>query len=86
MQERAVLNRIGKGFQYFNEVIKLAPGEWTAMLLRMAVKPDAHKFTLDIISALVYHFNHRLQEASWLYLSKLLHKWKSKSRDTSVSV
>ncbi|KAK4274508.1 hypothetical protein QN277_017716 [Acacia crassicarpa] len=75
-EERIVLNRIGKGFQYFNDVIKLAPGEWTAMLLRMAVKPDVHKFTLDIISALVYHFNHRMQGASWLYLSKLLHKLK----------
>ncbi|XP_028799055.1 uncharacterized protein LOC114754465 isoform X4 [Neltuma alba] len=54
-EERIVLNRIGKGFQYFNEVIRLAPDEWTAMLLRMAVKPDVHKFTFDIISALVYH-------------------------------
>ncbi|XP_054818198.1 uncharacterized protein LOC129317831 isoform X2 [Prosopis cineraria] len=75
-EERVVLNRIGKGFQYFNDVIRLAPDEWTAMLLRMAVKPDVHKFTIDIISALAYHFNQRLREASWLYLSKLLHKLK----------
>ncbi|KAF7817319.1 sll0005 isoform A [Senna tora] len=73
-EERTILNRIGKGFQYFCDVIKLAPVEWTAMLLRMSVKPEVHKFTIDIISALVLHFNHKLREASWLYLSKLLHK------------
>ncbi|KAI4337224.1 hypothetical protein L6164_015668 [Bauhinia variegata] len=74
-EERAILTRIGKGFQYFDEVVRLAPGEWTAMLIRLAVKPEVHKFTIDIISALASHFSHKLQDASWLYLSRLIHKF-----------
>ncbi|XP_061374944.1 uncharacterized protein LOC133317133 isoform X2 [Gastrolobium bilobum] len=73
-EEGTILARIGKGFQYLREVVKLAPGEWTAMLIRMAVKPEVHKFALDIISALALHCSHKLQVASWLYLSRLLHK------------
>ncbi|KAK7351335.1 hypothetical protein VNO77_10707 [Canavalia gladiata] len=73
-EERAILARIGRVFQYLSEVVKLAPGEWTAMLIRMAVKPGVHKFALDIISALALHSGHKLQVASWLYLSRLLHK------------
>ncbi|CAJ2643687.1 uncharacterized protein slr1919 [Trifolium pratense] len=73
-EERTILARIGKGFQYIREVMKLAPEEWTAMLIRMAVKPEAHKFAADIISALALRSSHRLQVASWLYLSILLHK------------
>ncbi|MCI67480.1 putative aarF domain-containing protein kinase chloroplastic-like, partial [Trifolium medium] len=41
--------------------MKLAPEEWTAMLIRMAVKPEAHKFAADIISALALRSSHRLQ-------------------------
>ncbi|KAJ1413086.1 UbiB domain [Sesbania bispinosa] len=74
-EERAILARIGKGFQYLRDVVKLAPGEWTTMLIRMAVKPEVHKFALDIISALASHSSQRLQVASWLYLSRLLHKF-----------
>ncbi|KAL2346639.1 hypothetical protein Fmac_000639 [Flemingia macrophylla] len=73
-EERAILARIGKGFKYICGVVKLAPGEWTTMLIRMAVKPEVHKFALDIISALTLHSSHKLQVAFWLYLSKLLHK------------
>ncbi|KAK7410198.1 hypothetical protein VNO78_00797 [Psophocarpus tetragonolobus] len=73
-EERAILARIGKGFEYLCRVVRLAPEEWTAMLIRMAVKPEVHKFALDIISALALHSSHKLQVASWLYLSRLLHK------------
>ncbi|AES73521.2 AarF domain kinase [Medicago truncatula] len=66
--------RTGKSFHYIREVVKLAPGEWTTMLLRMAVKPEVHIFTIDIISALALRSSHRLQVAAWLYLSILLHK------------
>ncbi|RDY12310.1 hypothetical protein CR513_02916, partial [Mucuna pruriens] len=75
-EERAIISRIGKGFEYLCEVVKLAPGEWTAMLIRMVVKPEVHKFALDIISALALHSSHKLQVASWLYLSRLLHKFR----------
>ncbi|XP_073225149.1 uncharacterized protein [Cicer arietinum] len=73
-EERALLSRIGKGFQYTRDVVKLAPMEWTAMLIRMAVKPEVHKFALDIISASVLCSSHRLQVAFWLYFSRFLHK------------
>ncbi|KAE9603681.1 putative cadmium-transporting ATPase [Lupinus albus] len=73
-EERAFLGRIAKGFQYLCEVVKLAPEEWAAMLIRMAGKPEVHRFASDIISALVSNSSHKLQEASWLYLSRLLHK------------
>lgn len=75
-EERAILGRIGKGFEYLCGVVKLAPWEWTTMLIRMAGKPEFHNFALDIISALALHSSHKLQVAFWLYLSKLLHKWR----------
>ncbi|XP_019415551.1 PREDICTED: uncharacterized protein LOC109327032 isoform X1 [Lupinus angustifolius] len=80
-EERAFLSRIGKGFQYLCEVVKLAPEEWAAMLIRMAGKPEVHRFASDIISALVSNSSHKLQEASWLYLSKLLHRLSKKEVD-----
>ncbi|KAJ7966317.1 Protein kinase [Quillaja saponaria] len=73
-EEPAMLRRIEKGISSLREAVKLAPEIWTAMLLRMAVKPEVHKFTLDVISALVLHFSQKLPETSWLYLSRLLHK------------
>ncbi|KAM4122569.1 hypothetical protein ACB094_01G093900 [Castanea mollissima] len=62
----SMLLRIFNGFQYLREAIKLAPEVWTAMLVRMAVKPEVHKFTFDIVSALAMHFSHKLPENSWL--------------------
>ncbi|XP_058785981.1 uncharacterized protein LOC131660702 [Vicia villosa] len=73
-EESTILARIGKGFQYIRDVVQLAPGEWTVMLIRMAVKPEVHKFALDIISALALRSSHRLKVAYWLYLSIILHK------------
>ncbi|KAK7311922.1 hypothetical protein RJT34_10396 [Clitoria ternatea] len=73
-EERAIIARVGKGVQYLCEVVNLAPEEWTAMIIRMAVRPEAHKFVLDIISAISLHSSHKLQVAFWLYLSKLVHE------------
>ncbi|KAK8465442.1 hypothetical protein PHAVU_009G085500 [Phaseolus vulgaris] len=73
-EERDMLGRIEKGFEYLCEVVKLAPAEWTAMLIRMAVRPEVHKFALDIISAIALNSSHKLQVAFWLYFSRLLHK------------
>ncbi|XP_014502269.1 uncharacterized protein LOC106762737 isoform X2 [Vigna radiata var. radiata] len=73
-EERDIMGRIGKGFDYLCEVVKLAPAEWTAMLIRMSVRPEVHRFALDIISAIALHSSHKLQVAFWLYLSRLLHK------------
>ncbi|KAM3759089.1 hypothetical protein ACB098_01G094700 [Castanea mollissima] len=70
----SMLLRIFNGFQYLREAIKLAPEVWTAMLVRMAVKPEVHKFTFDIVSALAMHFSHKLPENSWVCISRFLHK------------
>ncbi|XP_057959308.1 uncharacterized protein LOC131151869 isoform X2 [Malania oleifera] len=73
-QGDAMLARVVKGFQYLRQAINLAPEVWTAMLIRMALKPDVHRFTLDIISALFMHLSHRIPETLWVCISRLLHK------------
>lgn len=73
-EKHPLLIRIFNGFRYLREAIKLAPEVWTAMLIRMAVKPEVHKFTFDIISALAMHFSHKLPETSWVCISRFLHK------------
>ncbi|KAE8056214.1 hypothetical protein FH972_013005 [Carpinus fangiana] len=73
-EENSLLTRIFNGFRYFREAVKLAPEVWTAMLIRMAAKPEVHNFTFDIISALVMHFSHKLPETSWVCISRFLHK------------
>ncbi|GLT72086.1 hypothetical protein SLA2020_440480 [Shorea laevis] len=73
-EENSMLIRIFNGFRYLCEAIKLAPEVWTAMLIRMAAKPEVHKFTFDIISALAMHFSHKLPETSWVCISRFLHK------------
>ncbi|KAG2700406.1 hypothetical protein I3760_07G229000 [Carya illinoinensis] len=72
-EEHAMLTRIVDGFRYFCEAIKSAPAVWTAMLLRMAAKPEVHKFIFDMISALVTHFSFKLTETSWVCISRFLH-------------
>ncbi|KAK6927695.1 ABC1 atypical kinase-like domain [Dillenia turbinata] len=66
--------RILKGLQYFQQAVKLAPEAWTAMLIRMALKPEVHKFILDIFSALVMHSSCKIPEVFWLCLSRLLNR------------
>ncbi|XP_062163211.1 uncharacterized protein LOC133870166 isoform X2 [Alnus glutinosa] len=73
-EENSVPIRIFNGFRYLSEAVKLAPEVWTAMLIRMAAKPEVHKFTFDIISALVMHFSHKFPETSWVCISRFLHK------------
>ncbi|XP_059641022.1 uncharacterized protein LOC132283133 isoform X2 [Cornus florida] len=70
----AMLMRVVNGFQSLWYAVKLAPEVWTAMLLRMALKPEVHRFTFDIISALVQHSSHRIPETFWVCISRLLHK------------
>ncbi|KAB1204767.1 hypothetical protein CJ030_MR8G027386 [Morella rubra] len=73
-EEHSKVARIFDGFQYLCEAVKLAPEVWTAMLMRMAVKPEVHKFIFDIISALFMRFSHKLTETSWVCISRFLHK------------
>ncbi|KAK9273388.1 hypothetical protein L1049_018198 [Liquidambar formosana] len=66
--------RVLNGFQSLRRAVKLAPEVWTAMLIRLALRPEVHRFTLDIISALVMHLSRKIPETSWVCISRLLHK------------
>ncbi|OAY53564.1 uncharacterized protein slr1919 isoform X2 [Manihot esculenta] len=66
--------RVVNGFRYLRQAVKLAPEMWTTMLIRVALKPEFHRFTLDIISAFSIHFSHKLPETFWVFISRLLHK------------
>lgn len=75
----SMLIRVLKGFQSFRHAVKLAPEVWTAMLIRMALKPEVHRFALEIISALAMHSSHKLPESSWICISRILHRLSKKS-------
>ncbi|KAG1326894.1 Phosphatase 2C (PP2C)-like protein [Cocos nucifera] len=68
-----VLKRLVNGFRSFQRAVSLAPEVWTAMLIRMFVKPEVHRFLWDIISALASHFHDKIPETFWLCISRLLH-------------
>ncbi|KAL9261894.1 hypothetical protein AKJ16_DCAP16048 [Drosera capensis] len=69
-----MLLRVKNGFYYFREAVRMAPETWTAMLFRMALRPEFQNFILDILSALVTHSKHRIPETAWISLSRLLHE------------
>ncbi|XP_044462867.1 uncharacterized protein slr1919 isoform X2 [Mangifera indica] len=73
-KEQTMLTRVVNGFQSLWRSVKLAPDVWTAMFIRMALKPEVYKFNMDIISALLTHLSHKFPDTSWLALSRLLHK------------
>ncbi|XP_057504638.1 uncharacterized protein LOC130788116 [Actinidia eriantha] len=62
--------RVLNGFRSFRHAVNLAPDMWTAMLIRMALKPEVHKFTFDIISALLIHSSRKFPETLWVCMSK----------------
>lgn len=70
-----MLLRVSNGFRCLRQAVKMAPEVWTAMLLRMASKPEVHRFALDVFSALVIHFKRKTPETLWVSISRLLHKW-----------
>ncbi|KAG2284181.1 hypothetical protein Bca52824_055401 [Brassica carinata] len=58
--EEGTMRRVSNGFKCLSEAVKLAPGMWTAMLLRMSRKPEVHSYALDIVYALSSHFGHKV--------------------------
>ncbi|OVA13035.1 UbiB domain [Macleaya cordata] len=63
----ATITRMVNGFQSFQRAVELAPAVWAAMLIRLAVKPEIHRFLTDIICALAKHSSKELPEAFCLY-------------------
>ncbi|KAJ8763862.1 hypothetical protein K2173_003644 [Erythroxylum novogranatense] len=74
-EDHTMLMRVANGFHYLCKAMKLAPEMWTAMLIRIVLKPEVHRFSLDVISALFIHFSHKIPETSWICISRHLHKW-----------
>lgn len=72
-EREAVLKRLVHGFRSFQGAIGLAPEVWTPMLIRMLLKPEVHKFLLDIILTLAGHYRDKIPETVWLCISRLLH-------------
>ncbi|XP_026457987.1 uncharacterized protein LOC113358599 isoform X3 [Papaver somniferum] len=67
-------DRLNNGFQSLYRAVKAAPEVWAAMIIRLAAKPEIHRFNIEIIGALVKHSNKELPEALFLCISKYLHK------------
>ncbi|XP_008220623.1 PREDICTED: uncharacterized protein slr1919 [Prunus mume] len=76
------LKRVVNGFRYLRQAVKLAPEVWTEMLVRMALTPEVHRFTLDILSSLIIHLKGKIPETTWVCISRLLHKT-AKNRSSS---
>lgn len=68
-----MLGRVVHGFQCLREAIKLAPQVWTAMLIRMASKPEVHRFSLDVISSIIMHLGRKIPDHLWVCISRFLH-------------
>lgn len=68
-----MLERVVHGFQCLRDAIKLAPQVWMAMLIRMALKPEVHSFSLDVISSIMMHIGRKIPDHLWVCISRFLH-------------
>ncbi|KAJ0248588.1 Protein kinase superfamily protein [Hirschfeldia incana] len=73
LREEGTMKRVSNGFKCLSEAVRLAPGMWTAMLLRMSRKAEVHSYALEIVSALSTHFGQKVPNSCWIFFSKLLH-------------
>lgn len=80
-EEHDTLVRVVSGFRSLGRAVKLAPGLWSAMLIRMVVKPEFQKFAFDTSSALISHFKYHLPVSFWMCISRLLHRVVDKDKD-----
>ncbi|CAK9312776.1 unnamed protein product [Citrullus colocynthis] len=72
-EDHAMLERVVHGFQCLRDAIKLAPQVWMAMLIRMALKPEVHSFSLDVISSIMMHIGRKIPDHLWVCISRFLH-------------
>ncbi|KAK6782681.1 hypothetical protein RDI58_020477 [Solanum bulbocastanum] len=80
-EEHGILVRVVSGFHSLGRAVKLAPDLWSAMLIRLVVKPEFQKFACDISSALISHFKYHLPVSFWMGISQLLHSVVDKDED-----
>ncbi|KAF7093559.1 hypothetical protein CFC21_095967 [Triticum aestivum] len=67
-----MIRRLVNGVQSFRQAISLAPNAWTAMLIRVALKPESQRFILDVFLALVNYSHDKVPETCWICMSKYL--------------
>ncbi|KAH0649388.1 hypothetical protein KY285_034636 [Solanum tuberosum] len=83
-EEHGILVRVVSGFHSLGRAVKLAPDLWSAMLIRLVVKPEFQKFACDISSALISHFKYHLPVSFWMGISRLLHSVVDKDEDENI--
>ncbi|XP_057810361.1 uncharacterized protein LOC131024844 [Salvia miltiorrhiza] len=74
-EDEAMLMRMVSGLESFRRAVKLAPEVWSAMALRLALKPEFQSFAFDILSALSAHSRHKLPDTLWICISKIIHNF-----------
>ncbi|VAH98094.1 unnamed protein product [Triticum turgidum subsp. durum] len=67
-----MIRRLINGVQSFRQAISLAPNAWTAMLIRVALKPESQRFILDVFLALGNYSHDKVPETCWICMSKYL--------------
>ncbi|KAL7150651.1 hypothetical protein ABFS83_05G128200 [Erythranthe nasuta] len=75
VEGEAMLLRMVNGLRCFRHAVGLAPDVWTAMGLRMALKPEFQRFAFDILSSLLAHSSHKLPDTLWVCISKIMHNF-----------
>lgn len=68
-----MLRRMVSGFESFKHAVKQAPEVWTAMAIRLALKPEFQSFAFDILSALSAHSRRKLPDTLWICISNIIH-------------
>ncbi|OAY85037.1 Uncharacterized protein ACMD2_15680 [Ananas comosus] len=71
--ESAVITRLVNGFHSIRQAVRSAPEVWTAMLIRMLLRREVHKFLFDVFTAFAIHSRSKVLEKFWLCLSRFLH-------------
>eukprot|EP01018_Ginkgo_biloba_P006669 Gb_37115 [translate_table: standard] len=73
-QKRIFLIRVISGLQAFSKAVNAAPEVWIPLLVGIALRPEVHKFSRDILDALAATSCHRIPEVVWLNISRAMHK------------
>ena len=74
VQGDSTAERVVNGLRLLRTTVKSMPEVWAAMMLRICLQPDMHRFAADMASALVRYSCERFPETFWLRLSTLIHK------------
>ncbi|KAB2024973.1 hypothetical protein ERO13_D06G105800v2 [Gossypium hirsutum] len=73
-EDGAIMSRVVNGFGLLTRAVKSAPEIWTAMLMRIVLKPQTLGFSVDIISAVCNHVSNKFPESFWVCMSRLIHE------------